>query len=228
MSLAELVADAVSARGLLALPLAFLGGVATGLNPCCLPLYPAAAATCCATRVPGGCASVGDSVRGSIRRSSAFIVGVALATTALGVLAAWVGRTLTGLNGWAAAGVGMVPALLGLHFLGIIRIPFPRLTASGGGIAGAFVTGLLLALVLAPCGTPILAAVLSYAALTRNVVSGGVLLFAYGLGTGLPILVVGTLASSIASRLDGSGWRQWVDRATGVALLALGIFVAVR
>ena len=47
--LAELLKTSLSAGSLVALPLTFLGGVVTGLNPCCVDLYQAAAATCCST-----------------------------------------------------------------------------------------------------------------------------------------------------------------------------------
>ena len=230
MSIASYFAETVAARGALAAPIAFVGGVISGLNPCCFPLYPAAAATCCATRASGAREPATLLVRHSLPRSAAFVAGIAMATTMLGILAAWVGRTLAGFGGWVAALIGLVPVLVGLHFLGIIRLPLPRPVTQKGatGVIGAFVTGLLFALVLAPCGTPVLAAVLSYAALTGNVAAGGLLLFAYGLGTGLPVLAVGTVASSLAARLDGSGLRRWVDRITGVALIAMGVFVAVH
>ena len=48
--LLEPFAKALSAGGILALPIALLGGLVSALNPCCLALYPAAAATCCGVR----------------------------------------------------------------------------------------------------------------------------------------------------------------------------------
>lgn len=46
-------ARALSAGGVLAFPIALLGGFIAALNPCCLALYPAAAATCCGVREVG-------------------------------------------------------------------------------------------------------------------------------------------------------------------------------
>jgi len=77
--LAELLRTSLSAGSLVALPLTFLGGVVTGLNPCCVALYPAAAATCCASR--------GERIRLAVGAALAFVVGLALATTSLGVFA---------------------------------------------------------------------------------------------------------------------------------------------
>ncbi len=211
--------SAASAGGLVAVPLAFAGGVVAGLNPCCIPLYPAAAATCCAGRA--------ESPAAGFRLSGAFVGGVATATAILGVLAAFAGRALSGLGGWAPYAIGAVPIAMGFHLLGWIRIPMPSAPAVARvkGVAGAFAGGLLLSLVLAPCGTPALAAVLSFAAHERSPAYGAALLFAYGLGVGLPMLLVGPAVSSLARRLDCLGKSAWADRLAGSALLALGFYL---
>lgn len=229
MSVSQLLNDSLTMGSIVAGPIAFAGGVVTGLSPCCLPLYPAAAATCCATR-PTASNGVPAEVRASLWRASAFVTGIALATTMLGVAAAWAGRTLTGIGFWGALLVAAVLVAAGLHVLRVIRLPLPDLKrgVESRGAAGAFLSGLLVSLVLVPCGTPVLAAVLSYAAATQNLFIGGLLLFVYGLGTGLPILLLGTAAGGLASRLHASTLRPWIDRLTGVALIAMGVFIAVR
>ncbi len=217
--LLDALRSAASAGGVVAVPLAFAGGVLAGLNPCCIPLYPAAAATCCAGRR--------DEPSGAIKNSAAFVAGVATSTAVLGVLAALAGRALTGVSGWASYLIALVPLVMGLHLLGWLKVPLPRLsaTAKGTSVLGSYASGLLLSLVLAPCGTPVLASVLSFAAYKQSIVYGGALLLAYGLGVGLPILVLGTAAGSLARRFDRLGSRVWVDRGAGVALLALGFYL---
>jgi cytochrome c biogenesis protein CcdA len=218
-ALVESLRAAASSGGFVAVPLALAGGVVAGLNPCCFPLYPAAAATCCAGRC--------DEPASGLRNSGAFVAGVATATALLGVAAAIAGRALSGVGGWAPYVIAVVPIAMGLHLLGWIRIPLPSFsgTVRAGGIFGAFATGLLLSLVLAPCGTPVLASVLSFAAYKQSIAYGAALLFAYGLGVGLPMLVLGTAASRLARRLDRLGWRAWVDRLSGGALLVLGFYL---
>jgi cytochrome c biogenesis protein CcdA len=218
-ALVEQLRAAASAGAVAAVPLAFVGGILAGLNPCCIPLYPAAAATCCAGRCDDG--------HGALKNSGAFVAGVAVATAVLGVLAALAGRALTGLGGWASYLIALVPLAMGLHLLGWMKIPLPAIsgTARAKGVLGAFASGLLLSLVLAPCGTPVLASVLSFAAYKQSAAYGGTLLFAYGLGVGLPILVLGAAATGLARRLDGLGWRTWVDRIAGSVLVGLGFYL---
>lgn len=218
--IADLFSSALSGGSLLALPLAVVGGLVTGLNPCCLSLYPAAAATCCATR--------DQRLSHTFWSATAFVLGVAIATTVLGVLAAVAGRAMTSVGGWSRYVIAAVPLLMGMHLLGWIRLPIgvpSRQQAARPGVAPAFLAGLLLSLVLVPCGTPLLASVLSYAAYKGSVPYGGTLLFLYGLGAGVPVLVVATTMGGVAARLDSNGWRLWVNRATGTALLGLGFYI---
>ncbi len=217
--IADLLGSALSGGSLLALPLAVVGGLVTGLNPCCLSLYPAAAATCCATR--------DQRLSRTFWSATAFVLGIAIATTVLGVLAAVAGRAMTSVGGWSRYVIAAVPLLMGMHLLGWIRLPIgvPGPQAARPGAAPAFVAGLFLSLVLVPCGTPLLASVLSYAAFKGSVPYGGILLFLYGIGAGIPVLMVATTIGGVAARLDSNGWRLGVDRTTGAALLALGFYI---
>jgi hypothetical protein len=122
---------------------------------------------------------------------------------------------------------GRIRGAHGKHLLGWVKVPLPTFSgaAKAQGVLGAFASGLLLSLVLAPCGTPVLASVLSFAAYKQSPMYGGALLFVYGLGMGLPILVLGAAATGVARRLDRLGWRAWVDRIAGSMLLALGFYL---
>ncbi len=217
--MADLLRGALAGGSLFALPLVLAGGVVTGLNPCCLSLYPAAAATCCATR--------DERLSRTFATAVAFAVGIALATTALGVLAAFAGRTLTSLGGWSRYLIAGVPLVMGAQLLGWIRLPIgvSERKILRRGVVPSFLTGLLLSLVLIPCGTPLLAAVLSYAAYRGSVPYGGMLLFLYGIGTGVPILLVATTAGGFAARFDGTAWQRWIESTAGMLLLALGLYI---
>lgn len=220
MTIAEWVSSSLSSGGVVAFPMAFVGGVLMGFNPCCIAMYPAAAATCCA----GSCSTKQPTAKAVVENAALFVLGNALAITALGVVAAVVGRTLGGLGGWAAYVIAGIPILMGLHLLGWVRLPMPKTlaTPTTRGRLGALLGGLLLSLVIGPCGTPALAAILSYAAVKSSVPFAAGLLFFYGLGNGLPLLVIGTTAGGITKRLERLGWTRWVERAAGVAMLGLG------
>jgi len=216
--------EVVGGGGLVALPAALAAGLVTGLNPCCVPMYPAAAATCCAAR---DCAAP-DERRGSVFAAVAFALGLAVATTALGVGAAATGGRLRAVGGVFAYLVALVPLVAGAHFLGFIRIPAPRLPRLPAQAGGAFAAGLVLSLVVAPCGTPLLGSILSYAAYRGSLAYGGLLLFVYGVGLAVPVLALGLSANRVAAWLDRGGLRRWADRATGGLLVGLGLYLLWR
>lgn len=215
------LAGALSSGSFVALPLAFFGGVAMGLNPCCLALFPAAAATCSA----GACDT--NAPRRSGVNAVAFVIGTATATAVLGVIAAVAGRTLEGFGGWVRYLVALVPIVMGAHLLGIVRLPMPRGLGQlrGRGVAGAFASGLLMSLVIGPCGTPALAAILSYAAYRGSVPFAALLLFVYGLGNGLPLVLAGLASGRMTEWLSKLGWRRWMERSAGVLMIGVGAFL---
>jgi cytochrome c-type biogenesis protein len=164
-----------------------------------------------------------------LSRALLFVLGTAVAMTALGIAAALAGESMSGLGGWVAYLMAVVPIVMGLQLLGVVRLPMPKAFRSWGGrsLASAFFTGLVFSLVMSPCGTPALAAILAVAAFKGSVVFGALLLFAYGIGNGLPFLVVGTVAGEATKRLQRLGGAQWVNRGAGVAMLILGGYLVL-
>lgn len=153
---------------------------------------------------------------------------MAMAMSVLGVGVALAGRITSG--GSLKYAVAIVPLVMGMQVLGWIKLPLPNfsMTKSKLRVASAFGCGFLLSLVIAPCGTPVLASVLSYAAFKGNAYYGALLLFVYGLGAGIPLLVAASVSSRFAHRLDLRGYQPWVDRATGMLLLGLGFYLLWR
>lgn len=220
MSVPLNLSQALSGGNLVALPLALAGGVLAGMNPCCLALYPAAAGSCCSVQGQ-------PSLRRSFGNSVAFVFGIAAAIAVLGSIAAYVGR-IAELGSWVKYAIAVIPILMGIYRLDWVKLPILTPKPFQPGLGGAFGTGLLLSLVIGPCGTPVLASVLSYAAYKQNFIYGGLLLFLYGLGTGLPLVLVGTAAGGLLNRLDCSRFGRLVDPILGVSLLLLGFYLLWR
>ena len=214
-----ILAKALSGGGVVAFPIVLLGGFVAALNPCCLALYPAAAATCCGVRKSGA--------RRSLPNSAAFSVGMAIAMSVLGLGAALAGRVTASGGSLLRYAVAIVPLVMGMQVLGWVHLPLTPFSTENSQlkVASAFGCGFLLSLVIAPCGTPVLASVLSYAAFKGNAYYGALLLFVYGLGAGIPLLAAASVSTRFAQRLDLRGNRLWVDRTTGALLLGLGLYL---
>ena len=222
--------DVLTHGTVLAFPLVLLAGVVAGCNPCCVALYPAAAAMYCGTSATDACCGTSLVNRSGLKSAIAFVFGIAAATTVLGVIAALAGRVVGQLGSGFRYAIAAIPLIMGLHLLGWLRLPISTLPqrAIRNGLMGAFGAGFLLSLALTPCGTPVLASVLSYVAYKARVVYGAILLFCYGVGSGLPVVLVGTTAGKLTSKLEKAGYGLWTERISGTALLVLGLFLIWR
>lgn len=211
--------QALTTGSLAALPLALFGGLLAGVNPCCLALYPAAAGACCAgqDRV----------IKRPLGNAAAFVAGIAIAVAALGMIAAYIGRVAV-MSTPVRYAIALLPILMGVYRLGWISLPLAKPKTLRPGTGGAFGTGLLLALIIGPCGTPVLASVLSFAAYQQSFVYGGLLLFAYGIGNGLPVALVGTAAGGALQRFEATRFASWIDPIVGGLLILLGFYLLWR
>jgi cytochrome c-type biogenesis protein len=206
----------------LAYLLVFLGGVLTSIGPCNLSMVPVIIA------YVGG---QHDLTRGKgFWLALFFTFGSSVTFMLLGVVAA----TLGGLFGpestilhWLVA---LVCFAIGLSLLGALRINFDFLTrlqpkrVAITGLIGAFVLGLVVGLAGSQCGTPVLVAILGIAMAKGKLGYGASLLFAYGLGRGVPIVLAGTFAGVVKALPAMERWTRWMERAAGVVLIAVGLY----
>lgn len=227
--LAGTIAGLLSSGNAFTLPIvAVVGFFATLRNPCAVPLYPAAVGVC--THNPGPVSEGMPAVkhRASFLSACAFIFGMATSIAVLGLAAVAAGRVI-GIGHWGRYTIALVPLATGMHRLRWIHIPFidfnPGKTNIRPGLAGAFITGLLVSLVVGRCGSTVLAVLLTYAAYHRTFLYGGLLLFSYGIGAGIPLLTFGALVGKINGMIDRTGYRKYMDWAMGGTTIILGFYL---
>lgn len=130
---------------------------------------------------------------------------------------------------------GPILIITGLVLLDILKINIPRFTLSqklqdklaGSGIAGAFVLGLIFALVFCPVSAALFFGSLIPLALKSKM--GVFLPFIYGIGTGLPVLL---FAVGIALSLKSlSFWfnrltkvEYYMRKVTGMIFIVVGLY----
>jgi len=210
---------------------AFLAGLIAFLSPCILPMVPI---FLCYITGLGIEDLQNDEGRAGARRlmppAVAFVAGFTAVFVALGATASTIGRALNQHLETASLLAGAVTIAMGLHFLGVVRIPLLHRSASlqiaarPSTLLGAFVFGVAFAFGWSPCAGPVLAAVLFLAGAEASVGRGSLLLFAYGLGTGVPFLITAAFAGPLLGAL-GRFRRHLpkVEKATGGFLVALGV-----
>jgi cytochrome c-type biogenesis protein len=98
----------------------------------------------------------------------------------------------------------------------------------GGRLAGTFVMGAASGLVAAPCSAPVMAAVLTWVALTKSAALGFVYLFVFSLGMSTLLVAVGIFAGSL-SRLPRAGaWMSVVKKVFGIIMLGVAEYYLIK
>ncbi len=212
---------------------AFVAGLLSFASPCVLPLVPPYLAYMGGVSVeqlrePGG---TPQRVR-VLLVALCFVAGFSTVFVALGATASWIGQAVSAHLGILGYVAGTLIALMGLHFLHVIRIPFMDRTARVGvaakpaGMLGAYVIGLAFGFGWSPCVGPVLAAILLMAGAADSAGEGARLLLVYSLGIGLPFLVAAFFAGAFMrwsarfrTRLD------LIEKAMGLFLIVAGILI---
>ena len=215
-------------RLLVILPLFTLFGVGLAFTPCVWPMVPILSSII-----------IGEGARSSRGRglvlSLAYVLGMAVVYTALGVAAGLIGEGLGAAlqNPWALSAFGLLMVALSLSMFGFYELQVPaglqsRLSTvsnrqSSGKLAGVFAMGAISTLIVGPCVAAPLAGALVYIGQTRDVVIGGGALFAMALGMGVPLVLVGMSAGTLLPR--AGAWMDNVKKFFGVLLLAVALWL---
>lgn len=219
----------------LALPVLFAAGVLTSLNPCIYPMIPITAAF-----IGGQEAGQAGVARARLRPlllTLVYVTGLAAVYSILGVIAGMTG-TLFGsvsTNPWLYFIMANLLLLSGLVMLDVLPVPVPRAwierastAGTAGRFSGAFVMGSVSGLVAAPCGAPVMAAVLTWVTATQSAGLGFLYLFVFSLGMCALLVVVGVFSGTLARLPRAGAWMLWVKRGFGFLMLGAAEYYLIK
>jgi len=234
-ALAGTVTDASQVTSTVArvgIPVAFAAGLLSFLSPCVFPLIPTYAAVISGMSF-AELRSTDREVKRRARRATAingllFVLGFTTVFMLFGASATALGGWLQEYRIWIARVGGVFLAILGLHLLGLLRLPFADRTVKmdlGGrsyGRAGTFLIGVAFGAGWTPCIGPALASILTIAAADATVREGTGLLAIYSLGLAVPFLLATVLVDKFMA--ESSRFRAWLPRmqqVSGVLILLI-------
>ncbi len=211
---------------------ALVAGFLSFASPCVLPLVPPYLCFLAGTSI-GELSDEdmsSDAWRKVVLAALSFVAGFATVFVALGASASFIGSFVTDHLDILAKVAGVIIIVLGLHFIGVFRIPLLyrdiRLQgpARAAGLLSAYVVGLAFAFGWTPCVGPVLAAILFVAAQAGDALKGASLLFAYALGIGIPFVLAAIFFRPFMSLMQRHRHRMGiVEKITGGLLVVTGI-----
>lgn len=215
----------------LALGLFFIAGLGLTFTPCVLPMIPILSSIV-----------VGQNPTRprAFALSLSYVLGMALTYALVGVLMGLFGAGLNLQAHLQSAPVLITFAVLftlfALAMFGAFNLNLsPRFAnrvdawqarAQRSGPAGLALAGALSVLVVSPCVTAPLAGALVFISSTGDAAMGGAVLFALGMGMGVPLLLVGTFGTTLLPR--SGAWMNGVKIAFGLLLLGVAIWMIER
>lgn len=212
--------------GPLVYPLAFGAGALSFLSPCVLPLVPGYISYM--SGLTSQDAQPAERRRAATVAMACFVAGFTAIFVPLGVTASILGSFLDQNRVLFTRVGGAFIILMGLIFLGVIKLPFLYREARfhptpGAGVTGSFVMGAAFAFGWSPCIGPILGASLTLAA-GANPAKGALLLLLYSLGLGIPFILAGigiTRVTPVVAALRRH--TRVLMTASGALLIVMGV-----
>ena len=214
---------------------ALFSGLISFLSPCVLPLVPPYLCFLGGTTFEQ-LSGEGDVAQGVNLRvvlaAFAFVLGFTTVFIALGATATLIGQLVAENLELLAKIAGVAIIAVGLHFLGIFKIPLLNLqfsnqsTAAPVGLIGAYLVGIAFAFGWTPCIGPILGSILLYTSSQGDLGQGVVLLFSYSLGLAVPFIVAALAVERFITWFQS--YRQYmplVTRLSGGTLVFLGLLL---
>lgn len=229
------VADLLAAGGIVSILLGvFLAGLLLNTTPCVYPIIPITIGFF----VNQSAAQEGKpKISKTFFMASMYVLGMALTYSLLGVIAAKSG----GLFGAALQNPIVLIVLAGtmvalsLSMFGAYEFRLPESlnrmatssTQSTSGMLGAFVMGLTMGIVAAPCIGPFVLGLLVHVGTKGSAAYGFMLFFVLALGLGLPYLVLGTFSGALKTLPRSGLWMVTVRKVFGLVLIGMALYFLI-
>lgn len=205
----------------------FIAGILTSFTPCIFPMLPITISIL-------GYHADKNSRMTNFSRSLAYVLGIAITYSSLGVAAALTGSLFGSMltNKYVLAFLVILFLSMAVSMWGAYEIQAPAFIRNRFGVGknhslfGAFVMGLVAGIVASPCVGPVLVSILTYVSTTKNAVLGFSLLFTFAMGLGLIFIVIGLFSSALKMLPKSGKWMDRIKFVLGLGMWGAGLYYA--
>lgn len=202
----------------------FLGGVIASISPCSLAMLPLIIG------YVGGYSK--ETPFRTFLQLCCFILGTAIVFTIIGIICAVTGSVFaSAMGGYFTLVMASLLMVMGLKLLGLLDFETPTIikampTNSTNSIfLYPVLLGITFALAGTPCSTPILAGIMAFAAIGKNLSFAILLLFLFALGQGVILILAGLFTSSLKNLKSMSAFTEGLLKFSGVLLILVSCFL---
>ena len=205
----------------------FLGGILASISPCSIGMLPL---------IVGYVGGYGDSnKKKTFLQLSSFVLGLAFILSIIGVICALTGSVFVSIGGayWVLFLASLI-MVMGLNLLGIIELnlsPIVKKIPKGNSASlfvYPFLVGTLFAFAASPCSTPILAGIMSFATLTKNMIIAGLMLLFFSLGQGVVVILAGIFTSFLKGVRNFANISEILVKISGILLILGAILIYIK
>jgi cytochrome c-type biogenesis protein len=165
-------------------------------------------------------------------RSCLFILGFSIVFVALGASLTVIGSAFQQYNRWIEIIGGILIIGFGLNLLEILKIPGAqrdrgyKFSTRPAGHLGSLLIGMGFGAGWTPCIGPILASILTMAAITTSIYQGILLLIVYSFGLAIPFIISSLAVDKYIKTFKRiRKWIPWIHRISVTLLMIIGILL---
>lgn len=202
----------------------FLGGVLASISPCSLAMLPLIIG------YVGGC-SKETPIRTAIQLSF-FILGTSVVFTIIGIICAITGSVFaSALGGYFTLIMASLLMVIGLKIANVLDFEIPTIiksmpkTQNSSLIIYPILLGIVFALAGTPCSTPILAGIMIFAAIGKNLILAVAMLFLFSIGQGLILIIAGLFTSVLKNIKEHSDLTENIVKLSGWLLIFVSLYM---
>ena len=209
------------------LTISFLGGILASISPCSLAMLPLIIG------YVGGYSK--ETPIKTFLQLCCFIVGTAIVFTIIGIICAITGTVFaSAFGGYFTLIIASLLLIMGLKLFGLLDFEIPMIIKAmpqnkhNSIFLYPVLLGMTFALAGTPCSTPILASIMAFAAIGKNLGLAILMLFLFSIGQGIILILAGLFTSALKNMKFLSSFTEWGMKFSGLLLILVSIYLFWR